>query len=207
MADFGNTPLRRKMPVQARSRARVDAILQATSEIVSESGLTTVTTKRVARRAGVSIGSVYQYFTSKEGLISELVATALDRLEEVIATRSAAFSASSLDEAVDMLIDDVTEAWDETRWWRLSRAAERFGMEPRYRAFVQSLERIARDLLMMHLPSISEQTRRQTARVLVNAIGATLQALSEDEADKETLKATAGALARGYLNEAIVDGA
>lgn len=63
----------RKLPRQARSRATVDAMLEAAAQVLVEHGYEGATTARVAERAGVSIGSLYQYFPNKEALIAALV--------------------------------------------------------------------------------------------------------------------------------------
>ena len=63
----------RKRPRQARSRATVDAILEATAQVLVAEGYDKTSTNRVAERAGVSVGSVYQYFPNKEALVGELV--------------------------------------------------------------------------------------------------------------------------------------
>jgi AcrR family transcriptional regulator len=62
----------RRAPRQERSQQTVDAILTATHQLVSEHGIEALTTNAVARRAGVSIGSLYQYFPSKRALVAEL---------------------------------------------------------------------------------------------------------------------------------------
>ena len=62
----------RKQPTQERSRATVDAILQATAHLLVRDGYAKLTTNRVAERAGVNIASLYQYFPSKEALVAEL---------------------------------------------------------------------------------------------------------------------------------------
>ncbi len=64
----------RKKPVQSRSQATVDAILKATLQVLDEVGLQKVTTTRVAARAGVSVGTLYQYFPDKAALIGALKA-------------------------------------------------------------------------------------------------------------------------------------
>lgn len=63
----------RKRPRQRRSKATVDAILEATAQVLVEHGYDKTSTNRVAKRAGVSIGSLYQYFPNKEALVGELV--------------------------------------------------------------------------------------------------------------------------------------
>jgi AcrR family transcriptional regulator len=59
----------RKSPVQARSTASVDAILKATVQVLLKIGKEKLTTTRVAARAGVSVGTLYQYFPNKSALL------------------------------------------------------------------------------------------------------------------------------------------
>jgi AcrR family transcriptional regulator len=62
----------RKAPRQARSRATVDAVLEATTDILVREGAAKLTTNRIAERAGVNIASLYQYFPGKEAILAEL---------------------------------------------------------------------------------------------------------------------------------------
>jgi AcrR family transcriptional regulator len=62
----------RRKPRQERAKVTVDAILEAAAHILVSSGYEGTTTKEVAERAGVSIGSLYQYFPSKEALVAAL---------------------------------------------------------------------------------------------------------------------------------------
>jgi AcrR family transcriptional regulator len=57
------------MPVQARSAVTVDAILSATIQVLLAAGHDRLTTTRVAHRAGVSVGTLYQYFPNKQALL------------------------------------------------------------------------------------------------------------------------------------------
>ncbi len=63
----------RKRPAQARSVALVEAILEAAAGILETSGLAALTTNEVAERAGVSIGSLYQYFPNKDAILASLI--------------------------------------------------------------------------------------------------------------------------------------
>lgn len=76
----------RKTPRQARSRALVEAILEATARVLSERGYAGTTTNLVAERAGVSIGSVYQYFPNKDSLITALHERHAAQLYDVMAS-------------------------------------------------------------------------------------------------------------------------
>ena len=63
----------RKLPTQARSRARVEAILKAAGALLGEVGYDGVTTNLIAERAGVPVGSIYQFFETKDDIIAALV--------------------------------------------------------------------------------------------------------------------------------------
>lgn len=65
-------PQARRIPRQSRSRALVEAILEATARVLSERGYAGTNTNVVAEVAGVSVGSVYQYFPNKDSLIAAL---------------------------------------------------------------------------------------------------------------------------------------
>lgn len=63
----------RRSPRQERSRSTVEAIVEAAARVLSEVGLESVSTTRIARVAGVSIGSLYQYFPGKEAIASAMI--------------------------------------------------------------------------------------------------------------------------------------
>lgn len=60
----------KKIPQQARARATFDAILEAGTQLLAAEGYEAVTTNRVADIAGVSIGSLYEYFPNKQSIIA-----------------------------------------------------------------------------------------------------------------------------------------
>jgi AcrR family transcriptional regulator len=63
----------RKLPKQSRSEATVRAILEAAAQVFERQGYAATTTNRIAERAGVSIGSLYQYFPNKDAILVALV--------------------------------------------------------------------------------------------------------------------------------------
>ncbi len=69
----------RKPPRQARAHATVNAILQATVQVLDREGLDAATTTRVAEVAGVSVGSLYQYFSHRDAIIDALQDREFDR--------------------------------------------------------------------------------------------------------------------------------
>ena len=62
----------RKRPVQQRSRSTVDVVLEAAAQVLERDGYAAATTDRIAERAGVSIGTLYQYFPNKDAILLAL---------------------------------------------------------------------------------------------------------------------------------------
>lgn len=68
----------RKKPGQARSTATVDAIFEATARILQDEGIAALNTNAIARLAGISIGTLYQYFADKKSILIALARRELD---------------------------------------------------------------------------------------------------------------------------------
>lgn len=74
----------RKLPVQQRSRANVERILEAAAVLLEEKGYDHLTTAAIAGQAGCSIGSIYQYFPNKHAIMTSLVERWLAADNEVL---------------------------------------------------------------------------------------------------------------------------
>lgn len=70
----------RKTPRQQRSRQMVESLIDATARVLAERGLDATTTNHIAEAAGVSVGSLYQYFPDKDALIEALLRRMVDEL-------------------------------------------------------------------------------------------------------------------------------
>lgn len=77
----------RKLPQQDRSKFTVEAILTATAHILTEEGYDKASTNRIAERAGISIGSLYQYFPNKESLITALRDRHVSSIMEIVESK------------------------------------------------------------------------------------------------------------------------
>ena len=77
-------PRMRKAPVQLRAVATVETIFEATARIVENEGETALTTNRIAAEAGFSIGTLYQYFPSKEAVVLAMIQRQRDRVQSDI---------------------------------------------------------------------------------------------------------------------------
>lgn len=105
----GRTPIKpRKIPAQARSRATVDAIIQAATYILTKVGWEGLTTNAIAERAGVNIGSLYQFFPNKEAVIAELQRQhAADTRTDLLNVLHVLPDQPSLREALTMIIEMI----------------------------------------------------------------------------------------------------
>lgn len=95
----------RKTPSQARSRAMVEAILDGAARILRQGGLMACTTNRVAEVAGVSVGSLYQYFPSREAILAELIKRMRLSMSARLIAVSEAARALPLAEALPRMIE------------------------------------------------------------------------------------------------------
>ena len=78
MAAESETRLMRRAPMQRRSTERVDLMLDVCATLLDQVGYDALTTKAIAERAGISIGSVYQYFPDKKSMVRSLAVRYLD---------------------------------------------------------------------------------------------------------------------------------
>src|SRR5678816_1725296 len=86
----------RREPRQQRSRQTVDAVLDAVSLVLKRHGPDAVTTNRITETAGVSIGSLYQYFPDKQAIYSALHQRHVDEVRRVIDGTLAEHASASL---------------------------------------------------------------------------------------------------------------
>jgi AcrR family transcriptional regulator len=171
------SPLRpRKKPTQARSRATVDAILAAAAQVLQVKGYAGATTDRIAERAGVSVGSLYQYFPNKDALLVALAEQHIDAgfalarglLSEALGERL------GIDALLRRFIDAMVALHEnEPDLHRILfeevplPSSVRSGLRRRENAFATELR-----ALLGTLPEVNVPDARVTAYVLVHTVDA-----------------------------------
>lgn len=100
----------RKHASQERSRATVDALIEATTRILVREGFDGASTNRIAEKAGVSIGSLYQYYPCKEALVAAVIDRHNQQLMQIVRDALAAVAAEPIETAVRKLVAAAIDA-------------------------------------------------------------------------------------------------
>ena len=100
----------RKNASQDRSRATVDALVEATARILVKEGFDKASTNRIAETAGVSIGSLYQYFPGKDALVAAVIDRHTEDLMQVVRDTLAEVIEIPLERAVRRIVSVAIEA-------------------------------------------------------------------------------------------------
>ena len=103
----------RREPKQQRSRQTVDAVLDAVPRVLKRHGAAAITTNRVAEAAGVSIGSLYQYFPEKQAIFMALHDRHVDRVRHVMAGTLTQCTSVSLEEFTHELVERLANVHAE----------------------------------------------------------------------------------------------
>jgi AcrR family transcriptional regulator len=199
----------RKRPVQARSEATVSALFEASIQVLLAVGYRKFTTTRVAERAGVSVGSLYQYFPNRQALITSVIERYLDGLRATVEQRCRELRGCKLDHQVNGLVDAVIAAkWQNIE---ISRAlheplADIGGAQLVSASAVKIACSVADVLLTCADTSFRDVDR--LALLIVISCSSLLQAAIADQTgalDREALRAHMRAMVLGYLHEMRAD--
>ena len=163
----------RRVPVQARSRERVERILDAAAQLLSDQGYDAVKTNLIAKRAGVSIGSIYQFFPNRFAIFNALA----DRYRKKIASAlSKTMGPESPDrpweEALEDGFESLAEMWRDDWafhmvWLAIQNTAELTEARERYREMLINEELVY--FLRRILPDRGGSRLQAIARVMLEA--------------------------------------
>jgi AcrR family transcriptional regulator len=186
----------RKQPQQARSADLVATILEAAIQVLAKEGAHRFTTARVAEKAGVSVGSLYQYFPNKAAILfrlqsdewrqtSELLRVILEDIErpplERLRTLVHAFIRSECDEAaVRVALNDAAPLYRDAPE---AQAARSLG------------DRIIQVFMQEALPAASETTRRLAGDLITTTLSEVGKQFSESPRTPAEIEAYAEAMA------------
>ena len=139
----------RKQPKQERARATVEAILTATARILVRDGFERASTNRIAEEAGVSVGSLYQYFPNKESLVAALMERHVDEMHVILKDELSRVWSLPLRRAVRELVELMIRA---------------HAVEPKlHRVFAEQVPRVGR---LAHMAGLERRLEKMTRTIL-----------------------------------------
>ena len=174
---------RRKEPKQERSKAIVEAIFEATVRILPKIGSQNVTTRKIADFAGVSIGSFYQYFPSKESVFTAIMDIAAKTKTAEIQKRIEEVDGKSMMEATNAMVDLGLEIFlkEKEKVREIYRQAPQLGRLPTLLKLRQSVvERLSGEM-KKHAPGRSDNEYRRVSFIAVNALMGVVHTMLYDE--------------------------
>lgn len=198
----------RKQPQQSRSNELVATLLQAATQVLAKEGAARFTTARVAERAGVSIGSLYQYFPNKAAILFRLQRDewqqTTDLLSEILANNEQpppqrihtlvhAFIQSECDEA-EMRV-------------ALNDAAPLYRDAPEAQEIKAAAEQTMRRFIQEALPNTGETVRELAGRLITDTMSTAGKQFSESPRTQAEVRAYAEAMAQmfcAYLEDLAV---
>lgn len=162
----------RKRPRQARSKATVDTILEATTRVLVKQGFDSLSTNAVASAAGVSIGSLYQYFPNKEALVSALIDRHMEQMNLSILAELTRVAKLPVAEAARAVIELTIKAHaiDPELHRVLTEQVPRIGKLARLRELDEICHRMIAGLLAARKDELAIRDPDLAAFILVSTI-------------------------------------
>jgi AcrR family transcriptional regulator len=170
----------RKFPQQSRAKASVDPMIEASIQLLLDGGYERFTTARAAERAGVSVGSLYQYFPNKAALASAVIARCCDNFLIAFNAALSERHRVTLSDCVAAIVEVTLISHHLTP--ELHRVvfdlAPRIGVEAKTQYVSETTTRAIEGMLRSHTDEISPDIDIPTAAVVIETL---LSALAHRE--------------------------
>ena len=192
----------RRIPQQARSKARLTRVLRAAERVLIDEGVEALTTTRVAAEAKVSVGSLYQYLPDREAIIDALAAGYFAKLEAAMDGFVEAATARHWADPVGVLVDEFAAIYRTEHGFRALWFGS--GLTERTRTADRAHKRrmadgIRRILLSLGLARDDEQLTRSCHAAVLAADALSQEAFRCDAEGDAGLLDEAKVMLRGYL--------
>lgn len=176
----------RRLPQQARSRQRVNQILDAAAQVFEEVGYDAASTELISKRAETSIGSLYRFFPDKSAILYALAERYAQQMQELAAAK---MNASMVRQPLAQVLSDIIDAFDS--FYTSQPSCRMVMLQSRVSAEIQTVnQRADREIVKqveaffaLRQPKMPTEQRQLAALVSVEISG-TLQLLSLAQDDK-----------------------
>lgn len=179
----------RKTPIQARSTVTVEAISEAAIQVLLSHSAERFTTTRVAERAGVSVGTLYQYYPNKQSLLFAV----LEHHMNNVAARVKAACASACHKPLAEMVREMVEAFVDAKMERadISVALYRVSADVGGPALIQRIthrSRRAIEAMLQTAPDAKSPPERLAIDIMLAAMAGTMRSLLEAGPTSATIR-------------------
>ena len=186
----------RKQPRQARSTELVAAVLEAAAQVLTTEGAQRFTTARVAERAGVSVGSLYQYFPNKAAILYRLQSDEWRRTTDLLRAILEDVERSPLTRLRDVVHAFLRSECEEAGLrGALDDAAPLYRDAPEAREANEAGHRIVQNFLQEALPGTSDAVRVAAGELIAATLSQVGKRFSEAPRASQEIEAYANAMA------------
>lgn len=161
------TKIQVKAPTQERSRQTVSTILEAASKILIREGFFGVTTDKIAKEAGVSIGSLYQFFGNKESVVSAVIHNMFETDQQWVTSKVRELEGLPLEQKVRRMIEMGVQVYMQNA--ELRKKLQNIQVYLTDSEFYASTMKGYQDLIMRNLPQMPGRNPQKVAYIIVTA--------------------------------------
>lgn len=167
----------KKRVKQDRAKATIETILLGAAQVLVKEGYEGTNTNRIAEVAGVSIGSIYQYFANKEAIIGELIEVHIQKVMDVFLDKYNTLSTVSLKDGIRILIRSLLEARSvEPKLQRVfDEQLPKIGKLYRLREYEKQVVEMIKGYLQSKKSEVSVKNLEMAAFISVHAVEAVIQ--------------------------------
>lgn len=189
----------RKQPKQARSTELVAAVLEAAVQVLASHGAPRFTVARVAERAGVSVGSVYQYFPNKAAILFRLQSDEWQQTTAMLRNILEDQGKPPLQRLRDLVQAFIQSECDEAQIRiALNDAAPLYRDAPEHQTARISVQQSVDAFMQQVLPEASVQTRALAGDLIITTLGSVGKRFSATPRSGEEIRAYADAMANMF---------
>lgn len=177
------TNSQRKKPKQERSKAIVEAIYEATVRILPKIGSANVTTKKIAEFAGVSVGSLYQYFPNKQSVLSGILEMLAQAKTDEIQKKIEEIDGKTMEEATNAMVDLGLEVFlkEKEKTREVFRQAPELGKLPLLLKLRQSVVEKLADVMNKQFPNRPREECVRASFIAVNSLMGVVHTMLYDD--------------------------
>ncbi len=170
-----------KAPTQERSRQTVATILEACSRLLIQEGFYSITTDKIAKEAGVSIGSLYQFFGNKESVVQAVVKNLIEEDKKFITEHMRAISPLPPETRIPAMVNLGVELYRRNSELRSKLTTVQYYVADA--SYISDSIKFFQDVVRFNIPEVQGRNLEKMSYVFVNAFMGLANTMSIDKPD------------------------